>query len=120
MTQACKSGIAFRILSARGCALGAGAVLWVLAGAMPAFAGASFSGSCAGTGSGVACAGALRYGVINTHVTRLRTGPTDEQEIEARERAWSERCRPSLVYDRYGVGRYVYAAPGCELGRFQD
>jgi hypothetical protein len=119
MTQARTSSTS-GILSAHTIALGAGAALLLLTGAMPARAGASFSGSCAGTGSGVACAGALHYGVVNTYVTRLRSGPPDEQEIEARERAWSERCRPSLVYDRYGVGRYVYAANGCELGRFQD
>jgi len=33
-----------------------------------------------------------------------------------RDVAWMESCRPSLVTDRYGMARYVYAKPGCETG----
>ena len=29
---------------------------------------------------------------------------------------WEEACKPKLNYDRYGVARYSYARPECELG----
>jgi len=34
-----------------------------------------------------------------------------------RIRAWEARCKPVIVFDNLGVGRYSYAAPGCEFGR---
>lgn len=34
---------------------------------------------------------------------------------EARD-AWVARCQPTLVRDRYGVGRWTYAEKGCEYG----
>ena len=37
-----------------------------------------------------------------------------------RERRWLARCRPVVQQDQFGVGRYRYAAPGCEFGRSQD
>jgi hypothetical protein len=37
-----------------------------------------------------------------------------------REKLWVSRCRPVLRQDELGVSRYVYAAPGCEYGRFRD
>jgi hypothetical protein len=33
-----------------------------------------------------------------------------------RDRRWLAHCRPVVMPDRYGVGRYHYAAPGCEFG----
>ena len=33
-----------------------------------------------------------------------------------RDRLWLARCRPVIKPDRYGVGRYHYAASGCEFG----
>lgn len=33
-----------------------------------------------------------------------------------RDRRWVARCRPVVRPDRYGVGRYRYATPGCEFG----
>jgi hypothetical protein len=27
------------------------------------------------------------------------------------------RCRPTFRQDKYGMPRYVYAAPGCEFGQ---
>ncbi len=45
--------------------------------------------------------------------------PTEQELAEAREREriWTERCRPVIHQDSYGVPRYSYAAPGCEFGR---
>jgi hypothetical protein len=37
-----------------------------------------------------------------------------------RDRKWAERCQPQLRRDAYGIGRYVYAARGCEYGRAED
>lgn len=37
-----------------------------------------------------------------------------------RDRKWAERCQPQLRRDAYGMGRYVYAARGCEYGRAED
>jgi hypothetical protein len=41
-------------------------------------------------------------------------------ESAQRERKWLARCRPAIRHDEYGVGRYVYAARGCEFGRTED
>jgi hypothetical protein len=49
-----------------------------------------------------------------------RRDPQEEAESAERERQWVARCRPVVKQDQYGVGRYHYAAPGCEFGRFQD
>jgi hypothetical protein len=45
--------------------------------------------------------------------------PQEQAESKARERRWLARCRPVEHQDEYGVMRYVYAAPGCEFGRYQ-
>jgi hypothetical protein len=52
--------------------------------------------------------------------TRRAPDPQEEAESAERERQWAARCRPVVKQDQYGVGRYQYAAPGCEFGRFQD
>lgn len=52
--------------------------------------------------------------------TRGDRDPQEEAESAARERQWAARCHPVVKQDQYGVGRYQYAAPGCEFGRFQD
>jgi hypothetical protein len=49
-----------------------------------------------------------------------RASPQEEAESAERERQWAARCHPVVKQDQYGVGRYQYAAPGCEFGRFQD
>jgi len=33
-----------------------------------------------------------------------------------RDHRWVDRCHPAVRPDRYGVGRYHYAMPGCEFG----
>jgi hypothetical protein len=47
---------------------------------------------------------------------------TEQEEAESaeRHRKWVARCRPVIRQDQFGVGRYYYAAPGCEFGKFQD
>jgi hypothetical protein len=49
--------------------------------------------------------------------------PADERDRAStaeRIRLWEDYCRPTLRYDRYGVGRYVYRVAGCEFGRSRD
>ncbi len=41
----------------------------------------------------------------------------EQRESIARDRKWLSFCKPEIVTDRYGVGRYRYARPGCEYGR---
>jgi hypothetical protein len=48
---------------------------------------------------------------------RLTRDPEDEALAAERERKWLARCRPVVRQDSFGVGRYHYAAPGCEYGR---
>jgi hypothetical protein len=40
----------------------------------------------------------------------------EETELGERDRKWVARCRPVIKQDRFGVGRYHYAAAGCEFG----
>ncbi len=53
-------------------------------------------------------------------VVRLAPPLTREQQkadAEARA-AWQARCRPTVVADRDGLRRTQYAAPDCDLSRF--
>jgi hypothetical protein len=49
---------------------------------------------------------------------RIVSAPATALDSEAveRDRQWVARCHPVIKQDRYGVGRYHYAAPGCEFG----
>ena len=81
-----------------------------------------FSGSCVGSGASFSCAGSYGDRGGNPHVIDLLRAK-DEDAVKAsqeRERRWVAYCSPSIAYDRYGVGRYVYAVRGCEFGRDQD
>ena len=51
---------------------------------------------------------------------RLMPDPAEQAAAAERERRWLARCRPVVQQDQFGVGRYRYAAPGCEFGRNQD
>lgn len=91
-------------------------------GADKAAAGQRFSGSCVGSGSSFSCAGSYgdRGGNPNL-IDILRTKDESAQKAsQEREQRWVSYCSPSIAYDRYGVGRYVYAARGCEFGRDRD
>ena len=75
---------------------------------------------CFWTYSGVSCT--TRWGAIDPYVVAV-PGPRDAQEeaeFRERDRQWVDRCRPVIKQDRHGVGRYHYAAPGCEFGRIGD
>ena len=92
--------------------------------AMPstsAHAGGFRDTSCVGTWRSFNCA--ERWGPAVDPYVRLVPQPMDEAEkarITARDRRWLARCRPLIAYDRYGVPRYHYAAPGCEFGVGED
>ncbi|MCC6887237.1 MAG: hypothetical protein IT536_01660 [Hyphomicrobiales bacterium] len=52
------------------------------------------------------------------HVIAVPAGSAEERAaMEARDRRWVERCRPTIRQDRYGMPRYSYASPGCAFGR---
>lgn len=45
------------------------------------------------------------------------------EELDAaleRDRKWMARCKPVIRQDAYGVGKYYYAASGCEFGKLGD
>jgi hypothetical protein len=44
------------------------------------------------------------------------TDPVEKARATERDQKWLARCRPVIAQDRYGVPRYHYAAPGCDLG----
>lgn len=65
-------------------------------------------------------------GVLNCNTTWSQTPEprqlTEQEQAESaeRERLWLNRCKPTFKQDDLGVVRYVYAAPGCDLGRWMD
>jgi hypothetical protein len=79
-------------------------------------------GSCVYSGGGSHCVRQYRYGDPgNRGIQSLREPiPEEVAELRDREMRWVERCQPMLRRDAYGVGRYVYAARGCEYGRDSD
>jgi hypothetical protein len=79
-------------------------------------------GSCVYSGGLGHCVRQYRYGDASAAGVKASREPSTEDvaEIRERERKWVERCRPSVRQDAYGVGRYVYAARGCEHGRIED
>lgn len=66
---------------------------------------------------GEACV--VRPGRVNPHVIHVPQPTSEEERVAAaqRDKAWMARCRPTVQQDRYGMPRYVYAAPDCEYGR---
>ena len=101
---------------------------FALAGlALPAMSGSAFAqrvtdtvvGSCVFSGGLGHCVRQYRYGDAGNNGIQLQQGPSAEDLAESRERdrKWVERCKPVVRQDAYGVGRYVYAARGCEYGR---
>lgn len=84
-----------------------------------------YTGSCVGSRGSINCVGARRVmdpdaGV--SKVIKVRTPETaaDAAESATREQRWANRCRPQLRQDQYGVTRYYYAAPNCDLGKSSD
>jgi hypothetical protein len=60
------------------------------------------------------------FSVNGNSVIRAAPPLTAEQEkADAEGRAaWQARCRPSVIEDREGMRRTKYAAPDCDLSRF--
>ena len=79
-------------------------------------------GSCVYSGGLGHCVRQRRYSDEGAAGVKASGEPSaeDAADIRERERKWVERCRPVVRQDAYGVGRYVYAARGCEYGRFDD
>jgi hypothetical protein len=79
-------------------------------------------GSCVYGGGAVNCVRQYRYGDPGHRGIQSLREPAPEEvaELREREQRWVERCRPTLRRDAYGVGRYVYAARGCEYGQDSD
>jgi hypothetical protein len=94
-----------------------------LAGAFVAFkalADDAMSTSCVRSYGARTCTTRLRYGPpVDPYARHLSALDTDREEAEVieRDRKWRARCRPVVVQDQYGVGRYHYAAAGCEFGK---
>lgn len=98
-------------------------VALVVAGTASASANAVYRDSCIGSGS-------FRGGSSNCVTIWRENGngasgiyKIAEPQGEAlkaaleRDRKWEARCKPVLRTDAYGVGRYTYAARGCEFGQ---
>ncbi len=86
----------------------------------------AFSGGCLGNGgyfSGSSnCAFTERkgpFGIARIYKVDEPTGEALEQALE-RDRKWLARCKPAIRQDAYGVGKYYYAASGCEFGKSDD
>ena len=89
----------------------------------PAAQAGSAGANCVASGSSITCAAV--WGGDGQGLGRVIEIPaprTDEARAAAsdRDRKWAAYCQPSLRYDRYGVARYIYTAPGCEFGRLSD
>ncbi len=83
----------------------------------PAAADGVVTWNCYGAHNVRSCVASFRRGRVNPHVINVPRQSEEEREAaEARDRHWVERCRPVIRQDRYGMPRYSYAAPGCELG----
>lgn len=103
---------------------------WVLAGAFaaqiamsaPAVADVTYSGGCIGGGGSFNCILKKRVGPAGPAGIYKVDEPRGE-ELEAameRDRKWLARCKPVIRQDAYGVGRYYYAASGCEFGKLDE
>lgn len=110
------------MLNRKSCAV----IVTIAAMALPAssaFAGGgTLTSSCIGGWSSRNCVLQWREGTRDPHIVQA-LAPRSEieaREAEERDRKWLAYCRPVIRYDRYGVGRYHYARPGCEFGRSED
>ncbi len=62
----------------------------------------------------------IRHELINPYVIHVAPpAGAEERQVAEQERLWRARCHPVAKQDRYGVNRYVYAAPGCEYGKYE-
>jgi len=79
-------------------------------------------GSCVLSGGAAHCVRQYRYGDAGNRGVQSLKEPNAEDiaETRSREARWVARCKPQVRHDPHGVGRYVYAAPGCEYGQDRD
>ena len=111
-----------RLASASRCAarFGGAVTLSVVTLAMiwsAAYADGMAQGGCVGGNGSLNCV--VRWGEAGDPYVRTVPPPADEVErtrSAERDRKWQQRCRPTIMQDRYGVARYRYSAPGCEFG----
>ena len=77
--------------------------------------------TCLRSGGAVSCVGRIGPGSF-PQVVHLREplGEREMAEAAARDRRWLARCEPIIRQDRNGVRRYLYAAPDCDVGRFEN
>lgn len=81
------------------------------------YAGELETTDCVGSNGVVSCVTVWRQGGDPQIIrTPSADGALERSEIAERDRKWLARCRPVITQDRYGVGRYQYAASGCEFG----
>jgi hypothetical protein len=75
--------------------------------------------SCVRSIGAASCVTIFRRGLGDSYGTALWTPRMEKQAADAaeRERLWLARCQPTVKQDAYGVGRYSYAAAGCEFGK---
>lgn len=92
-------------------------VLTLFVGMASATAQEIITGGCIGSRYSINCT--TRFGAAGDPFVRTVPAPLDAEAAKRsleRERRWVDRCHPTVEPDRYGVSRYRYAAPGCELG----
>jgi len=68
---------------------------------------------------GVSCVQIWHDGLVNPYVIHVPKSDEETARAAEHERLWKARCRPVIRQDQYGVSRYHYAAPGCDLGRYE-
>ncbi len=100
-------------------------------GATGAAEAGSSSGSSSGTSSGTGGGQSTSYGsdscievrheLVNPYVIQVRPvlSAAEHREAEERDRLWRAHCKPVIRQDLHGVARYVYAAPGCDYGKYE-
>lgn len=76
--------------------------------------------TCVGSGASISCVGRLGPGTFAQIVdVREPMGEREMAEAAARDRKWLAHCEPIIRQDRNGVRRYLYAAPDCDVGRYE-
>jgi hypothetical protein len=114
--------------------MSAGRLVQILAGgiALPAMlvtsalADVTYSEGCVRGGSFVTGSGNCVFVERSGPGGIARIYKVDEPDGEAldaaleRDRKWLARCKPVIRRDTYGVGRYYYAAEGCEFGKYDE
>jgi hypothetical protein len=87
----------------------------------PGRAEVSYATTCSHSRGSALCLSTWRKSRSDPHLVPVETTQSDQEAAASREREglWSARCRPRVVQDDLGVDRFVYAAAGCEFGKFR-